>query len=206
MQLHWLATHRIAVSHPPCSGLPAKSTTKRSPGWNLLVDARRRVGVLLGESEVGKSLRCGGLSSSPWGCAVATIDTVGVGTRDLLNASCWRRWAPARGYLDMVHLWRLVGDRIAENRWQMSASSPSTTQAGGARCTDAARATGRLDATPDSRWTIVLAAELQQAARWNESLRELVDANRSGVLGKADDRLPADHARRGGPGRPRLRR
>ena len=33
----------------------------------------------------------------------------------------------------------------------------------------------RLDVTPAARWTIVLAAEPGQAARWNESLRNLFD-------------------------------
>jgi type II secretory pathway predicted ATPase ExeA len=34
---------------------------------------------------------------------------------------------------------------------------------------------GRLDPAPSARWSIVLAAEPAQAARWNESLRSLVD-------------------------------
>jgi type II secretory pathway predicted ATPase ExeA len=33
----------------------------------------------------------------------------------------------------------------------------------------------RLDATPSARWTIVLAAESRQAARWDEALRNLCD-------------------------------
>jgi type II secretory pathway predicted ATPase ExeA len=33
----------------------------------------------------------------------------------------------------------------------------------------------RLDVTPAARWTIVLAAEPGQAARWNEALRNLFD-------------------------------
>ena len=33
----------------------------------------------------------------------------------------------------------------------------------------------RLDTTPAARWTIVLAAEPAQAARWNETLRSAVD-------------------------------
>ena len=33
----------------------------------------------------------------------------------------------------------------------------------------------RLDPSPAARWTIVLAAQTAEAARWNESIRELVD-------------------------------
>jgi type II secretory pathway predicted ATPase ExeA len=144
-----------------------------------LVDARRRLGVLLGESGVGKSLllRVARERLVRKGCAVATIDTVGVGTRDLLWQLAAALGAAPRDSSDMVHLWRLVADRIAENRLQQTSTVLLVDDAGQAGPDVMMQLVrlARLDATPDARWTIVLAAELQQAARWSESLRELVD-------------------------------
>ena len=78
---------------------------------------------------------------------------------------------------DVVHLWRLVADRVAENRLQQMNTVllvDDAGQAGPDVLTQLVRL-ARLDSTPAARWTIVLAAEPDQAARWNESLRELVD-------------------------------
>ena len=54
-----LAAHRIAVSHrarPPTASIRAPSHDEALARLEYLVDARRRLGVLLGESGVGKSL------------------------------------------------------------------------------------------------------------------------------------------------------
>ena len=144
-----------------------------------LADARRRLGVLLGESGVGKSfvLRVAAKRLARKGHAVATVDAVGAGTRDLLWQIAAALGAAPRDTSDVVHLWRLVADRVAENRLQQTSTVllvDDAGQAGPDAMTQLVRL-ARLDATPDARWTILLAADRQQASRWNESLRELVD-------------------------------
>ena len=110
----------------------------------------------------------------------------------------------------MVHLWRLIADRIAENRLQQTNTVllvDDAGQAGPDVMTQFVRL-ARLDPTPAARWTIVLAAEPQQAARWNETLRELVDLriDLEPVERDRHDRLRADGAGRSGPLRPGVRR
>jgi general secretion pathway protein A len=158
---------------------PSASHDEALARLEYLVDARRRLGVLLGTSGVGKSLvlRVAAERLGRKGSAVAVVDTVGVGTRDLLWQLAAALGAAPRDSSDMVHLWRLVADRVAENRLQQTSTVllvDDAGQAGPDVLTQLVRL-ARLDSAPDSRWTIVLAAEPPQAARWNESLRELVD-------------------------------
>ncbi|MEX2093504.1 MAG: AAA family ATPase [Pirellulales bacterium] len=144
-----------------------------------LVDARRRLGVLLGESGVGKSLvlQVAAQRLARKGSAVAVVDAVGAGTRDLLWQLAAGLGAAPRDTSDMVHLWRLVADRVAENRLQQTSTVllvDDAGQAGPDVITQFVRL-ARLDATPAARWTILLVAEPLQAARWSETLGELVD-------------------------------
>jgi general secretion pathway protein A len=144
-----------------------------------LVDARRRLGVLLGASGVGKSLVLHVATErlARKGSAVIVVDAVGTGIRELLWQLAAGLGAAPRDTSDMVHLWRLVADRVAENRLQQTNTVllvDDAGQAGPDVITQLVRL-ARLDATPAARWTILLVAEPLQAARWNESLRELVD-------------------------------
>ena len=144
-----------------------------------LVDARRRLGVLLGEAGVGKSLvlRVAAQRLARRGCAVVAIDTVGLGTRELWWQLAAGLGAAPREAADVVQLWRQVADRVAENRLQQIPTVllvDDAGQAGPDIMTQVVRL-ARLDASPSARWTIVLAAEPNQAAHWNETLRELVD-------------------------------
>lgn len=181
MQLdHWQLTQspfRTVLAAD--SYYPSASHEEAAARFEYLVEARRRVGVLLGESGVGKSLmlRVAADRLTRKGCAVASVDVVGVGTRDLLWQLAASLGAAPRDTSDMVHLWRLVADRIAENRLQQTSTVllvDDAGQAGPDVLTQLVRL-ARLDSTSAARWTMVLAAEPNQAARWNESLRELVD-------------------------------
>ena len=144
-----------------------------------LVEARRRLGVLLGESGIGKSLvlQVAAERLARKGAALAIVDTVGIGTRDLLWQLAAALGAAPRDTSDTVHLWRLVSDRIAENRLQGISTVLLVDDAGQAGPDVMMQLVrlARLDATPAARWTILLTAEPQQASRWNESLRNLVD-------------------------------
>lgn len=158
---------------------PSASHDEAVARLEYLVEARRRVGVLLGEGGVGKSLmlRVAAERLTRKGCAVASVDVIGVGTRDLMWQLAAALGAAPRDTSDMLHLWRLVADRIAENRLQHTSTVlfvDDAGQAGPDVLTQIVRL-ARLDATPTARWTIVLAAESIQASRWNDSLRELVD-------------------------------
>jgi type II secretory pathway predicted ATPase ExeA len=144
-----------------------------------LVDARRRLGVLLGESGIGKSLlfRVAARRLARDGCEVATIDLEGLTTRELLWQLAAGLGTAPRDGADVLELWRKLADRVAENRLQRVNTVFLVDEAGRAGpdvLTQLVRL-GRLDLTPSANWTIVLAAEPNQAARWNETLRDLVD-------------------------------
>jgi len=144
-----------------------------------LVEGRRRLGALLGESGVGKSLvlRVAAEQLARKGCAVVVVDTLGATTREVLwHVACGLRTAP-RADADVSWLWRQIVDRVAENRMQQMATVvlvDDAGQAGPDLMTQFARL-ARLDTTPAARWTIVLAAEPEQAVRWSETLRNAVD-------------------------------
>jgi general secretion pathway protein A len=158
---------------------PGSSHDEALARLEYLVDARRRLGVLLGESGVGKSLilQVAAERLARKDCVVATVDAVGLGTRELLWQLAANLGAAPRDTSDMVHLWRLVADRVAENRMQNIGTVLIVDDAGqtGPDVLTQIVRLARLDATPAARWTIVLAAEALQAARWSETLRELVD-------------------------------
>jgi len=146
---------------------------------DYLVDTRRRLGVLLGESGVGKSLafRVAARRLARKGAVVVAIDAVGLGTREFLWQLAAGLGAAPREEADVGRLWRLVADRVVENRLGQVATVlmvDNAGQAGPDLFTQLVRL-ARLDPSPTARWTIVLAAEPAQAARWNESIRELVD-------------------------------
>jgi type II secretory pathway predicted ATPase ExeA len=181
MQLeHWqLAESPFRSVLDPSRFYPGASHEEALARLEYLTDARRRLGVLLGESGVGKSLtlQVAAERFARKGYAVATIDAVGLGTREMLWQLAANLGAAPRDTSDMVHLWRLVADRLAENRLQNVNTvllMDDAGQAGPDVLTQLVRL-ARLDASPEARWTIVLAAEPLQAARWGESLRELVD-------------------------------
>lgn len=158
---------------------PSASHDEAIARLEYLVEARRRVGVLLGESGVGKSLmlRVAADRLERRGSAVASVDAVGAGTRDIMWQLAAALGAAPRDTSDLVHLWRLVADRIAENRLQQTSTVlfvDDAGQAGPDVLTQLVRL-ARLETTSAACWTIVLAAESSQASRWNESLRELVD-------------------------------
>jgi len=144
-----------------------------------LAAGHRRLGVLLGESGMGKSLvlRIAAGQLGRQRRAVALVDALGATTREFMwQVACGLGTTP-REDADTPWLWRQVADRVAENRAQQVDTVllvDSAGQAGPDLATQIARL-ARLDSTASARWTIVLAAEPAQAARWDESLRTLVD-------------------------------
>jgi len=146
---------------------------------DYLVETHRRLGVLLGESGVGKSslLAKAGRRLARAGKDVAKTDAFGVSSREFL-------WQVANGLktsplaeAEAARLWRLIADRVAANRLQQVDTVLRVDNAGQAGADVLMQLTrlAHLDASPSARWTMVLAAEPGQAAYWNASLRELVD-------------------------------
>jgi general secretion pathway protein A len=144
-----------------------------------MVEARRRLGVLLGESGMGKStlLEAAARRLARAGTAVVAIDALGLSTRELLwQLAAGLQTAP-QADAEAPRLWRQIADRVVENRLQQVHTVllvDDAGQAGPDVLTQLARL-ARLDASPAARWTMVLAAEPGQAVHWSESLRELVD-------------------------------
>ncbi|HEX3599589.1 MAG TPA: AAA family ATPase [Lacipirellulaceae bacterium] len=144
-----------------------------------LVESRGRVGALLGEPGLGKSLvlRVAAERLTRKGCAAVVVDALGASTREVLwNIACGLRTSP-RDDADTSWLWRQIADRVVENRMQQVATVllvDDAGQAGPDLMTQLVRL-ARLDTTPAARWTMVLAADASQAGRWNETLRSAVD-------------------------------
>jgi general secretion pathway protein A len=145
----------------------------------FLVESRRRLGALLGQSGVGKSLvlQVAAQQLARTTAAVAFVDAIGSTTRELLWQIAAGISAAPRDDADVGHLWRQIADRLVENRAQQVDTViiiDNAGQVGPDLVTQLARLT-RLDTSPVARFTIVLAAEPGQAAGWSETLRGLVD-------------------------------
>lgn len=144
-----------------------------------LVESRRRLGVLVGEAGIGKSLilRVAAKRLARNGSAAVVVDALGASVREVLwNLACGLKTAP-REDADVAWLWRQIADRVAENRMQQVPTVllvDDAGQAGPDLVTQFARLV-RLDTSPTAQWTIVLAAETAQAWRWNDALRSAVD-------------------------------
>src|SRR4051812_22373439 len=136
-----------------------------------LVDGQRRLGVLLGESGVGKSLllKVAAKQLTRKGAAVVLADAVGATARDIVwQIACGLGTSP-REDSDVPWLWRRVADRLAENSIRKVNTVLFVDDAGQAG-PDVVTQFGRLarvDTGHQAGWTILLAAEPGQAARWN---------------------------------------
>jgi type II secretory pathway predicted ATPase ExeA len=146
---------------------------------DYLVANRRRLGLLLGEAGMGKSLilQTAARQLSRRGHATVLVDALGATTREVLwQLACGLGTAP-RDDADTAWLWRKISDRVAENRMRQVATVLLVDEAGQAGpdlVLQFARL-ARLDTAAAARCTIVLAAEFPQAMRWNDTLRNLVD-------------------------------
>jgi type II secretory pathway predicted ATPase ExeA len=146
---------------------------------DYLVDSRRRLGALLGDAGVGKSLvlRSAARELSRQGRATVLVDALGRTPRELLWQFAAGLGAAPREDADVARLWRQVTDRIVENRAQQIHTVLLVDDAGQAGPDVLMQFVrlARLDTSASAQWTIVLAAEPGQAARWDETLRNLID-------------------------------
>src|SRR3954466_5871838 len=204
-QLHLMSNQSLPLKHwglecwPFCS-TPGERQFYPTAGHNealarieYLVDGRRRLGALLGNSGVGKSLvlRVAAAQLARKGQAVVLVDALGSSSREFLwQVACGFGTTP-REDADAPWLWRQILDRVAENRMRELDTVllvDDAGQAGPDLVTQFLRL-ARLDVMPAARWTIVLAAEAEQAARWNEGLRNLFDLRIDVLPWTADDTI-----------------
>jgi type II secretory pathway predicted ATPase ExeA len=144
-----------------------------------LVEGGCRLGAVVGESGVGKSLvlQVAARRLVRQSRAVVSLSAVGASLRDLLWQIAAGLGASPSEDADSPRLWRQITDRMVENRLQQIETILLIDDAGLAGpdvTTQLVRLT-RIDTSPAARWTIVLAAEPGQATRWSSPLRELVD-------------------------------
>jgi type II secretory pathway predicted ATPase ExeA len=177
---HW------GLTHAPFRGMPAvnrfyptSSLTEALARIDYLVEGRRRVGLLTGDSGVGKSLtlKAAARQLERQGHSVVLLDATAVSPRELIwQVACGLGAAPGDDS-DVTRLWRLVSDRVVENRIQQKHTVLLIDEAGHAGPDVLAHCIrlARLDPSSASRWTMVLATQLQQATRWSSTLRDLVD-------------------------------
>jgi type II secretory pathway predicted ATPase ExeA len=190
--VHWGLDRWPFRSVPRADQLyPTAALTEALARMEYLVESRRRLGVLLGEPGMGKSLllTAAARQLGRQGKAVALVDATGVTPRELA-------WQVAGGLKaspgeddDTARLWRRITDRIIENRLQQFHTVLLVDEAGLAGpdvLTQLARLT-RLDTAAAARWTIVLAAEPEQAARWSATIRDLVDLRIEMVAWSAEE-------------------
>ncbi len=181
MQLQHWGLDRWPFASTPDAGrfYPTSGQNEALARVDYLVESRRRVGALLGEAGVGKSLmlQVAARQLSRQGRAVVLVDALGLSTRELLWQTAAGLAASPREDADAARLWRLVADRVVENRMQQTDTVLLVDDAGqaGPDVLGQFVRLARIDASPSARWTMVLAAEPQQAMRWNETLRDLVD-------------------------------
>ena len=177
---HW-GLERWPFPSVPSAGLiyPSAGHEEALARIDYLVGTQRRLGVLLGEVGIGKTLtlQAAARQMARQRQAVVIVDALGLGTREML-------WQVAAGlgaapdiHAELPKLWRLVADRVIENRWQQIDTVLIVDDAGQVGPDLATQLTrlSRIDPTPAARWTILLAAEADQVGRWGETLRELVD-------------------------------
>jgi general secretion pathway protein A len=158
---------------------PTAASSEALSRIDYLVETSRRLGVLLGGAGIGKSLVLHNAKRkfSRQRRAAALVDSGGPTTREFLwNIAAGLGAAPAAD-CDNARLWRLISDRISENRMQQIHTVLLVDDAGQAG-PDVINQIGRLlriDPSPAAYWTIVLAAEPAQTAFWSPAMRELVD-------------------------------
>ncbi len=145
----------------------------------FLIENGRRLGFLLGASGTGKSLLFEIAASQlrRSGCQVVKMNVTGLDA----NEFSWKL-STGLGHLTSTHAgpvewWRGIGDRLAANRYQRTATVVLLDDVEDC-CPDVYGAIARLVLTeqkPDARLTIILAGQRQQAGSLGSKLNELCE-------------------------------
>ena len=177
-QQHWGLRH-----WPFASGLD-RTRLFRSPTHDealarlhFLVEENRRVGLLLGPSGSGKSLVLDvlGHEVARTGGDVVRLDLLGIGDHEFLYQLALAMKLPGERALAHHQLWRLVGDRLAENRYQKQHTLLAFDDADEASrdVLEQIVRLAQLRPTSDARLTIVLSAASHRLNRLGARLLAL---------------------------------
>ncbi len=144
-----------------------------------LVDSRLRMGALLGETGAGKTvLLCETAKrAAQRRSSVVRVDAIAISPREFLWQIAIGLGTAPRDDADTSWMWREIGDRLKENRLRQVSTVLLVDDCGqaGADVLTQIERLARIDLAPTTGWTIVLAAEPGQGARWASGVRGLVD-------------------------------
>lgn len=146
---------------------------------HFLVDQPRRVGLLLGDSGVGKSLLLEVFARQKRTATrqVASLSLLGATPADFLWQLAVRLGRDLEPCDSMFRLWRAVADQLLENRYQHIGTVlllDDADEADPEVLLQVARV-AQADPSPAARLTIVLAAQVRRVSRLGRRLLELAD-------------------------------
>lgn len=177
---HWgLSESPFRGALDPRFFYPAPTHDEALARLNFLADERRSLGLLLGESGVGKSLllevfrRQLGYT----GRQAARLNLLGVSPREMLWQLAGQWGLNPGGEQSEAVLWRALADAIAANRCQQLTSVvllDDADEASPAVLAQIARL-AQLDSAADARLTLVLAAQLGRLQKLGARLLELAE-------------------------------
>ena len=143
---------------------------------HFLVDQRRRLGLLMGQSGSGKSmlLRVFAEQLRRRGCQVANVDLFGIGPAEMLHQLTGGFGLNLNASAPVSRLWRALTDRLAEYRYQQFEAIILLDDADRASRQVLAQVTrlAQHDPSPESRLTIVLAGHQERMGRLGRTLLE----------------------------------
>ena len=146
---------------------------------DYLVKQHHRLGLLLGPEGSGKSLVLEVFDAQlrDEGCPTARLSVAGIGAEEFLTAAAVGLGLNPGFGLSVARLWRLLGDRIVELRYQRMDTVVLVDDADCASRDVLAQVTrlARSDLLPDSRLTMVLAGRPARIAQLGTGLLELAD-------------------------------
>jgi len=119
------------------------------------------------------------------------VDATSVSAREFAWLVACSLGAVAEQDADAGKLWRLISDRLVENRIQQKHTVLFVDEAGlaGPDVISQFVRLARLDPSPAAKWTVVLSAEPEQAARWTATLRNLIDLRIDLIAWSAEDTI-----------------
>jgi general secretion pathway protein A len=146
---------------------------------HFLVDQPRRVGLLLGEAGVGKSLVMEVFARQKRSATrqVATLSLLGATPEEFLWQLAVKLGRDVSIRDSQFQLWRNVSDQLAENRYQKLGTVillDDADEASSDVLLQVARV-AQIDPTPSTRLTIVLAGQAARIGRFGRRLLELAE-------------------------------
>lgn len=158
---------------------------------HFLVDQHRRLGLLLGESGIGKSqmLQLFAGQAARAGMQVANVQALGIDARELLLLLAGQLGLCPAPTATNATLWRMLDDHLQANRYEQIGTLvliDDADETDPAVLAQIARVV-QSDPTPEGRLTVVLSARPERAARLGRRLLELAELRIDLEPWQADD-------------------